>query len=238
MIDSGTAPLLLTAVAQQLLQVKQAVPDSVRLIAVTKRQPVDAIRAAYGLGIRDFGESQVQEAIAKQEQLQDLPDITWHLIGHLQSNKAAKAIDHFHWIHSLDSLKLARRINQLIQRHRQTNPSYPSPCLCLQVKMVSDPSKYGWTTDTLLADLDELSQLHCLNIQGIMTIPPLRQTEAETRQIFEQARRFSEQINALSLPNIHIRECSMGMSGDYPIAVAAGSTMIRLGRTLFGDRPT
>ncbi|WNZ24441.1 YggS family pyridoxal phosphate-dependent enzyme [Leptolyngbya sp. NK1-12] len=214
--------------AERLEQVRLTLPGTVKLIAVTKQVPVEAIQAAYQLGLRDFGESRIQEAVVKQEQLQHLQDITWHLIGHLQTNKAAKALDQFQWIHSLDSLKLAQRLDQLAA-------SLPiKPKLCLQVKIVPDPNKYGWTVPELLAALPELSQCQHLDIVGLMTIPPYGLPDAETLAIFQQARQLAEQIRQQS--SLPIQELSMGMSNDYQLAVQAGATMVRLGSTLFGKR--
>src|SRR4028118_2258788 len=114
-------------IAERIANIRQQLPAGVRLIAVTKQVPVDAMREAYAAGIRDFGESRIQEAELKQSQLQDLPDITWHLIGHLQSNKARKALEQFHWIHSCDSLNLAQRLNRLAAELSLR------PKVCLQV---------------------------------------------------------------------------------------------------------
>lgn len=231
--------LLMQGIEQRLTAVRPLIPESVTLIAVTKKKPVEAIRAAYALGIRDFGESRVQEAIAKQAQLADLPDITWHLIGRLQSNKAAKAIAHFDWIHSLDSLKLAQRLNQLLAEQDQSTPPQTGkrqPKYCLQVKMVPDPNKTGWTVDQLWQEIDSLAQLSHLNIAGLMTIPPLGQSDETIYDIFSQAKTLAQQIQDQNLPNLAMAQLSMGMSGDYPLAIKAGSTMVRLGRTLFGER--
>jgi pyridoxal phosphate enzyme (YggS family) len=214
--------------AKRLEHIRSTLPETVKLIAVTKQVPVEAIQAAYQLGIRDFGESRIQEAAAKQEQLQTLQDITWHLIGHLQTNKAAKALEQFQWIHSLDSLKLAQRLNQLAAERSA------KPKLCLQVKIVPDPSKYGWTVPELLEALPELSQCHHLDIVGLMTIPPYGLPEADTLAIFQQTRQLAQQIRQQS--TLQIEELSMGMSGDYRLAVQAGATMVRLGSTLFGQR--
>lgn len=214
--------------AKRLEHIRSTLPETVKLIAVTKQVPVEAIQAAYQLGIRDFGESRIQEAAAKQEQLQTLQDITWHLIGHLQTNKAAKALEQFKWIHSLDSLKLAQRLNQLAAERSA------KPKLCLQVKIVPDPSKYGWTVPELLEALPELSQCHHLDIVGLMTIPPYGLPEADTLAIFQQTRQLAQQIRQQS--TLQIEELSMGMSGDYRLAVQAGATMVRLGSTLFGQR--
>lgn len=213
-----------------LREFQDSIPASVRIVAVTKKKSVDVIRSAYAAGLRDFGESRVQEAIAKQEQLQDLSDITWHLIGHLQSNKASKAVEHFTWIHSVDSLKLAKRLDQAAAELSRR------PQICLQVKVRPDPDKYGWEPDQLLTDLSELDQLSHLNIVGLMAIPPLGLSTAETLQCFQDVGALAHHIQSKSWQNVSIQELSMGMSEDYELALQAGATMIRPGRRLFGDR--
>ncbi len=218
------------AIATRLNAIRATIPPTTRLIAVSKTKPVEAIRAAYLAGVRDFGESRVQEALEKQEQLQDLPDITWHLIGHLQTNKAAKALNLFQWIHSLDSLKLAIRLNELAAQQSVI------PNICLQIKLRPDPNKYGWDADNLATDLPKLDQLTNLNIVGLMVIPPYGLPEDTTRSLFEEAQQLAAQIQKQGYANLTMTELSMGMSEDYPIAVQCGSTMVRLGRVLFGDR--
>jgi PLP dependent protein len=220
-------------IAERLTQIRQTLPEAVKLIAVTKQVSVEVLRAAYGAGVRDFGESRIQETADKQAQLADLPNITWHLIGHLQSNKAAKALELFQWIHSVDSLKLAQRLNQIAADLPQ------KPTLCLQVKVLPDPTKYGWTIPELLSDLPALDQCTQLNTVGLMAIPPYGLEPSETLAVFTRTRDLAEQIrqDAAKIKHLKMQELSMGMSDDYPIAVKAGATMIRLGRTLFGDRP-
>ncbi|MEO1094265.1 MAG: YggS family pyridoxal phosphate-dependent enzyme [Cyanobacteria bacterium J06638_28] len=222
----------LEPIQARIATVQASLPPHVRLIGVTKKQPSSSIRAAYQVGIRNFGESRVQEALAKQTELADLSDITWHLIGHLQTNKARKAILHFDWIHSVDSLKLAHRLNELAKELAR------QPYCCLQVKIVPDADKYGFTLEELQAALPALNQMGHLRIKGLMTIPPLGSSTTEVEHIFQQAHDLAVKINSQSLDRLRISELSMGMSGDYSLAIAAGSTMIRLGTTLFGDRPT
>lgn len=218
------------AIAQRIAEVRQNIPPQVRLIAISKQVSVESMRAAYDAGIRDFGESRIQEAEAKQDQLRDLTDVTWHLIGHLQTNKAARALELFDWIHSVDSLKLAQRLNTLAQE-RATRPQ-----VCLQVKLRPDPNKYGWDVASLWDDLASLDACGNLNIVGIMTIPPLGLTDSETLAVFQDAHQLAEKIRQQSCQNLRMEELSMGMSGDYPLAIQAGATLVRLGRTLFGDR--
>ncbi|KKD37685.1 YggS family pyridoxal phosphate-dependent enzyme [Limnoraphis robusta] len=218
--------------AERIAEIRSQVPDSVRIVAVTKTVSADVIRIAYAAGIRDFGENRIQEAMEKQEQLQDLSDITWHLIGHIQTNKAIKAVQHFQWIHSVDSLKLAQRLDRLAEE------SGCQPQVCLQVKILSDPNKYGWSVSQLLDDLAELNQCQHIQIQGLMTIPPLGLNDSETLNVFEQTRQLAQKIQQQRWSNLEIKELSMGMSGDYTLAIQAGATMIRPGQILFGARTT
>ncbi|MGB3535636.1 MAG: YggS family pyridoxal phosphate-dependent enzyme [Microcoleaceae cyanobacterium] len=218
------------AITQHINQIRADLPPKVRLIAVTKTVSVEAMRAAYQAGIRDFGENRVQEAQEKQTQLQDLVDIRWHLIGHLQSNKAVKAIELFDWIHSVDSLKLAKRLDRLAQELTR------SPQVCLQVKTLPDPDKFGWSENELLRDLPQLNELQHIKIKGLMTILPQGLEQSETKQAFERTRTLSEQIRQQNWSQIQMQELSMGMSGDYPLAIGSGATMIRLGQIIFGAR--
>ncbi len=215
----------------RIIAIRSQLTASVRLIAVTKFVSTDAMRSAYEAGIRDFAESRIQEAANKQVELQDLHDITWHFIGHLQSNKAKKALELFPWIHSVDNLKLLQRLDQLAQ------PLETRPNICLQVKIEVDPNKSGWTVPELLADLAALNQCKNLQIQGLMTIPPLGLNNSELLNVFNRTRELAKQIHEQNWSNIEMQQLSMGMSGDYQIAVQAGATMIRLGTILFGDRP-
>lgn len=218
-------------ILDRITHIRQNIPDTVKLIAVTKQVSVAAMRQAYAAGIRDFGESRIQEAQLKQSQLQDLPDITWHLIGRLQSNKAKKALELFQWIHSVDSLKLAQRLDTLAgEIDRQ-------PQVCLQVKIAEDPNKTGWSTSQLLAELPQLDRCMNLKICGLMTIPPLGLNEAEIKSIFLRTYELRQEINKQNWTNLQqMQHLSMGMSDDYKIAIASGATMVRLGRIIFGDR--
>ena len=233
-------------IQERVQAIQQSLPSGVTLIAVTKFFPAEWVRRAYAVGIRNFGESRVQEALQKQADLknlqdtnsgretfvrQDLQDITWHLIGHLQSNKIRKAVEHFQWIHSIDSLKVAQKIDQAAAELGV------QPQGCLQVKMVPDPAKYGFNVPELNQVLPALDQLVYLKIRGIMTIPPLHTPEPEVREIFARTAALAKDINQRRYDRISIDQLSMGMSGDYRAAIAAGSTMIRLGTVLFGPRP-
>ena len=219
-----------SSISERILSIRSSLPTSVKLIAVSKQVSAQAIRSAYSAGIRDFGESRIQEAASKQAQLQDLPDITWHFIGHLQSNKAKKAIEQFPWIHSVDNLKLAQRLDELAQQLGV------SPQVCLQVKILPDPHKSGWSVPELLADLPTLNQYKNLQIQGLMTIPPSGLNDSEILSVFNLNRDLAKEIQEQNWPQIKMQQLSMGMSGDYELAVQAGATMVRLGTILFGDR--
>lgn len=221
---------MISSLRERITKISASLPPSVRLIAVSKTFPSEDIRAAYAAGIRDFGENRIQEAASKQAELQDLADITWHFIGRLQSNKAKNAIELFDWIHSVDSLKLAQRLNQLAQQMGVI------PQVCLQVKILPDPNKGGWTVPELLHDLPPLNQCKNLQIQGLMTIPPLGLNDAEIANVFDNTYKLAQAIKEQNWSHVKMEELSMGMSGDYQLAVQAGATMVRLGTILFGDR--
>lgn len=203
--------------------------NQVRLIAVSKTQPAAAIQALIDLGVRDFGESQIQEAQAKIEHLRDA-GLNWHFIGHLQSNKTRYIPGNFHWIHAVDSVRLARRISEAAVAGSQ------SVKLLLQVNVAQDPSKYGLLPADLYATVEELVQqrLEGIEVCGLMTIGFRGVRESETRASFAALRellagcrqRFGDQF----------RELSMGMSGDFEWAIEEGATMVRVGGALFGGR--
>jgi PLP dependent protein len=229
-MSNSTPDTLDESLCDRLNSIRSQLPVSVRLIAVTKTVPADIIRIAYAAGIRDFGENRIQEAATKQIQLHDLPDITWHLIGHLQSNKAKKALELFQWIHSVDNLKLAQRLNQLAGELNL------KPNICLQVKILPDPNKSGWTIPQLSDDLSALNHCKNLQFQGLMTIAPFGLNESQILDVFNRIRELAVEIKSQNWSNIHMEQLSMGMSGDYPLAIKAGTTMVRLGTILFGER--
>ena len=219
-----------SSISEQIANIRTSLPSTVRLIAVTKRVSTEFMREAYAAGIRDFAESRIQEAASKQAELQDLSDITWHFIGHLQTNKARKALELFPWIHSVDNLPLAQRLNTLAQELGVT------PNVCLQVKILPDANKSGWTVPELFADLEALNQCKNLQIQGLMTIPPQGLEDGEILTVFNSTCELAQAIQSQNWSNITMQQLSMGMSGDYQLAVQAGATMVRLGTILFGQR--
>ncbi|MGL6340757.1 MAG: YggS family pyridoxal phosphate-dependent enzyme [Waterburya sp.] len=218
------------SISHQINLIQQQIPKNVKLIAITKQVGLESIRAAYEVGIRDFGENRLQEALSKQEQLQDLTNISWHFIGHIQKNKAKKIIENFDWIHSVDSLALAQRLNILAEELNLT------PKVFLQVKALPDPNKYGWQITDLLQDLVSLNQFQQLDIQGLMTILPLGLSSPEILSAFQAIQQLAITIKQKNYSNLTMQELSMGMSGDYLLAIQAGATMIRLGSIIFGER--
>jgi PLP dependent protein len=214
-----------TTIANRINKVRTNIPANVKLVAVSKYTTTEAIRAAYDVGVRDFGESRVQDAKLKQEELADLTDITWHMIGSLQSNKARVAIAQFDWIHSIDRFSLAEQCDRLISE------LHKSPKLLLQVKLADDPSKSGWSESELLADLPKLAELKNLNIVGLMTILPMGIDESQAYAVFSRVGELAAKLRSLGWTNI--QELSMGMSADYAIAVKAGASIIRVGSQIF-----
>jgi pyridoxal phosphate enzyme (YggS family) len=221
-----TSEAIAAHIQDRIHQIRANIPPQVKLVAVSKYTTTTAIRAAYDAGVRDFGESRVQESKVKQTELADLTDITWHLIGSLQSNKVKPAIAQFDWIHSIDRLSLAEQCD------RQILELGKSPKLLLQVKLADDPSKSGWSESELLADLPKLEKLQNLDIVGLMTILPLGLDKDQAYAVFSRVANLAEKLRSLGWSNI--RELSMGMSNDYAIAVEAGATMIRVGNQIFG----
>ncbi len=222
------------SITTQINNIRSQLPSHVRLIAVSKTMSADNIRIAYQTGLRDFAENRLQEALDKQEQLADLKDISWHFIGHLQSNKAKKAVESFPWIHSVDSLKIAKKINRLAEEALTQNIIKDMPKVCLQVKILPDESKFGWDVPQLWEDLPFLKELDYLHLRGLMAILPLGLSADESLSAFKQVKDLRDKLKEDLGTNFD--QLSMGMSGDYPLAVEAGATMIRLGTIIFGKR--
>jgi pyridoxal phosphate enzyme (YggS family) len=201
--------------------------DSVTLLAVGKGQPVNMLRAAAQLGVRDFGESYVQEALEKIEALRDL-GLTWHFIGRLQANKTRPVATHFDWVHAVDRLKIAERLSE--QR-----PFHASPLnVCLQVNIGGELSKGGVEIAELPALAAGVARLPRLKLRGLMCIPPDEDDPARQRHWFSAMRRELEALNAAGAG---LDTLSMGMSGDFESAILEGATVIRIGTALFGERP-
>jgi PLP dependent protein len=213
------------SIGDRIAAIAQTIPASVKLVAVSKYATVSAIREAYDAGIRDFGESKVQDTQKKQQELQDLKDITWHMIGHLQSNKVRAAIQCFDWVHSIDRVSIAQQMDHLITETGK------SPNICLQVKLASDPQKSGWYESELMLDLAAIKQCKNLRVLGLMTILPLGLDELEAASIFLKASSLAEKLRLEGFSDL--QHLSMGMSGDYHIAVKSGATIVRIGNLIF-----
>ncbi len=209
--------------AQRWRALQSQMPEGVRLLAVSKGHPAAPVRQLAELGQVDFGESRVQDALPKQEQLADLAQIRWHFIGRLQANKVRPVVRAFAVIHSVDSLALAQRIDRIAAEEGVIPEAF------LQVKMRPDPAKGGWDPQALMDAWSQLQALPHVRFTGLMTMAPLGCSEQQRRALFADCRALADR---LGMP-----ECSMGMSGDWPEAAAAGATWVRVGSGLFGARP-
>ena len=210
------------AIAERLEGLRRQLPVGTRLLAVSKGQPAERIRGAAAAGQRSFAESRLQEALAKQRQLVDLPPLDWHFIGRLQANKVRGVLRAFNTIHSLDSLDLARRLARIAAEEGC------APQVLFQVKLRPDPSKSGFEPGALRQAWPELRALAPLRPVGLMTIAPLGLGPAQLRDLFGDCAALAWDLG--------LDELSMGMSGDWREAVAAGSTWVRIGAALFGPR--
>jgi pyridoxal phosphate enzyme (YggS family) len=202
--------------------------DSVTLLAVSKAQPANMVRAAASEGIRDFGESYVQEALDKIEALRDLP-LTWHFIGRLQTNKTRPVASAFAWVHGVDRLKIAERLSEQRPFHA------PPLKVCIQVNIAGETSKGGVTRAELPGLAAAIAALPRLKLRGLMCIPPDEQDPSRQRHWFAELRRELDSLNAAGAG---LDTLSMGMSGDFEAAVAEGATIVRVGTAVFGQRPT
>ncbi len=203
--------------------------EEVRLIAISKTMPPEAIRAAYDAGLREFGENRVQEAKAKRSALADLT-ATWHLVGHLQTNKAKPARDLFHWIHSVDSLRLAEK---LAQAAACTSDRLP---ILLEVNLGEETAKSGVRAEEVASLAQQISQLETLELRGLMVIPPFFEDPERVRPYFRRLRELAREIDAPKSPNVSMQDLSMGMSHDFEVAIEEGATMVRVGTAIFGSR--
>jgi PLP dependent protein len=207
-------------------------PEDITLMAVSKTFSPEVIREAYNVGLLVFGENKVQEFSAKAGTLADLPDAQWHMIGHLQSNKAAKAAELFSAIDSVDSLRLAQRLNSSAEQLGK------NLAVLLEINVGGEAAKSGVDPDS--QELEEIlqaaSQLEQLEIRGLMTIPPFTEDPDAARPYFRKLRELRDQIARRRLPRIQTDVLSMGMSHDFEVAIEEGSTCVRVGTAIFGER--
>ncbi len=201
----------------------------VRLIAVSKTFPIPAIRAAYDAGQRDFGENRVQEALQKIEAGADMA-IRWHLVGHLQSNKARKAAERCAVIHSIDAADVLRRVDQAAAAAATT------PDVLVQVDLALEPTKHGAPIDALPAIFDEAIRCQAARVVGLMLLPPLAENPEDARGWFRRLRDERDRLVSGGVPADLLRELSMGMSHDFEVAIEEGATMVRVGTAIFGER--
>jgi pyridoxal phosphate enzyme (YggS family) len=205
-------------------------PESIHLIAVSKTKPVEMIQEAYDFGIRDFGENKVKELLNKEPLLP--ADIRWHMIGHLQTNKVRQIIGKTALIHSIDSLKLLDTIDFEAKKARISVKGL------LEVNVAGEETKFGFAPEELFPLLDRLKQYKNLSIAGLMTVAPNVKDPEENRPVFQRLRQLSIDIKSKNIDNVSMNELSMGMTGDYRVAIEEGATYIRVGTGIFGARET
>jgi len=212
-------------IAQSCAQYQRK-PDSVTLLAVSKTKPAEAVREACLAGQREFGENYLQEALEKQQTLSDL-DISWHFIGPIQSNKTKAITENFHWVHSVDRLKIAQRLND------QRPEGLPALNICLQINISEETSKSGISLEELPKIAEQISQMPNLCLRGLMAIPAPAESFEQQRIPFAKLNQALKQLQTLYSD---IDTLSIGMSGDMDAAIAEGSTMVRIGTAIFGAR--
>jgi pyridoxal phosphate enzyme (YggS family) len=203
--------------------------DSVRLVAVSKTFPAEAVRAAYQAGQRDFGENKVQEALQKIDATAEL-EIRWHLIGHLQSNKARKAGPAFASIHSIDSVDLLRRVDAAAA------DAGAAPEVLIQVDLAGESTKHGMPAGEVGAIAHAARECRAARLVGLMLLPPWSDDPEATRPYFTRLRELRDRLVSEGIDRSHLRELSMGMSHDYEVAIQEGASIVRVGTAIFGKR--
>ncbi|MFY0678153.1 MAG: YggS family pyridoxal phosphate-dependent enzyme [Neptuniibacter sp.] len=227
----------MSSIADNLVRIREQIRVSalknsrseqdVTLLAVSKTRPAEDLRTAFNEGQRNFGENYLQEALEKIEALKDL-DICWHFIGPLQSNKTRSVAENFHWLHSVDRLKIAKRLSE------QRPANLPPLNICIQVNVSDEESKSGCKPDKLEELAAEIVKLPNLCLRGLMAIPKASENSNDQRQAFARMKQLLEQ---LQLTHDSVDTLSMGMSGDMDSAIAEGATIVRIGTAIFGARP-
>ncbi|NPA90038.1 MAG: YggS family pyridoxal phosphate-dependent enzyme [Chloroflexi bacterium] len=211
-------------------------PQDITLVAVSKGHPPEAVVAAYHLGVRDFGENRVEEADPKIHRVRELlreagqTDFPrWHLIGHIQSRKAARAIGPYALIHSVDRLKIARRLNRFARDMGRVQP------ILLEVNISGEESKFGFSPEEVVEAVAEIATLEFLRIQGLMTMAPLVEDPEEVRPVFAGLRTLRDELASI-YPELQWHHLSMGMTQDFEVAIEEGATIVRIGTAIFGPR--
>ena len=204
-------------------------PSSIRLVAVSKTFPVEAVRAAHAAGQLDFGENRVQEGLQKIGETTDL-NIRWHLLGHLQTNKARKAGPAFAMVQSVDSVELIQKLDAAAADAGRT------PELLIQVDLAGEATKFGTPPGEVPRLFDAAGACRAATVVGLMTLPPVPDTPEDARPYFRRLRELREEWLAAGVPASMLRELSMGMSGDFEVAIQEGATIVRVGTAIFGSR--
>ncbi len=201
---------------------------SVKLIAVSKTKPLADLQKAYANGCRDFGENKVQELVEKSEQMPG--DVRWHMIGHLQRNKVKYIVDKVYLIHSVDSVRLAEEISkEAVKKHVTVN-------ILLEVNVAGEESKFGTSCEEAARMVEEISKLPGICVKGLMTIAPYVENAEENRLYFAKLKQIYVDIIHKNIDNVCMEELSMGMTGDYEVAITEGATYVRVGTGIFGER--
>ena len=205
-------------------------PQAIKLLAAAKSQSIDLIQAAIAVGVRLIGENYVQEAESKRQVISET--VEWHLIGHLQRNKARAAIQIFDLIQSLDSAALAMELDKAGRKNGKTI------CTFIEVNLGDEQSKSGIGQDKVAELLKRVSDLSHVKVKGLMAVPPFKENPEEVRPFFRALKDLQSELECLTIPNVSLHELSMGMTHDYPVAVEEGATIVRIGTALFGPRKT
>jgi pyridoxal phosphate enzyme (YggS family) len=203
-------------------------PGDITLVAVTKTYPADVVKQGVEAGIAIIGENRVQEAAQKYSEIGAPPE--WHLIGHLQSNKAKKAVEIFSLIHSIDSVVLVREVG------RRAEEAGKIQDVLLEVNTSGEPQKYGFQIEEAVKILTGIKDIRGVKVLGLMTVGPLTEDVEKVRESFRKLRTIYDEIAGMGIPNVEMRYLSMGMSGDFEIAIEEGSNMVRIGSAIFGAR--
>jgi pyridoxal phosphate enzyme (YggS family) len=210
-------------------------PDEIHLVVVTKTHPIDVVQAVIEAGANHLGENYVEEAIPKIVSMHNIRDIKWHMIGHVQSRKARSVCEYFHYMHSLDNVKLAERLDRFSKELGQSIPVW------LEVNTSGEASKNGWNIcfeeqwGSILTDIKQIIALPNVDIQGLMTMPPFSDNPEDARPFYKRLRRFQEYLTS-KIKQVSWRELSMGMSVDFEVAIQEGATWVRIGQAILGSR--
>ncbi len=202
--------------------------SDVTLIAVSKTKPVEMLQEIYDAGVRDFGENKVQEICEKYDKLPN--DIRWHMIGHLQRNKVKYIIDKVCMIHSVDSYRLAEEINIQAKKHQLVMP------VLLEINIAKEQTKFGVTKEDAILLAEEMAHLTNLKVEGLMAVAPYVENAEDNRKYFQEIRQLAVDIQHKNIDNIDMHVLSIGMTGDYVVAIEEGASMVRVGTGIFGSR--